>query len=79
MNPEPVAPFSGTLVLGDAEEAILEVAAVVRDWRAARGARQELWQALEGVEGVYVPALFGMEFTPEGRLAEIQTPRPACG
>jgi radical SAM family uncharacterized protein/radical SAM-linked protein len=72
MNPEPVAPFFDALVLGDGEEAVLEVAAVVRDWRAARGTRWELWQALEEIEGVYVPALFGMTFDPEGRLAEIE-------
>jgi radical SAM family uncharacterized protein/radical SAM-linked protein len=72
MNPEPVAPFFDALVLGDAEEAVLEVAAVVRDWRAARGTRWELWQALEEVEGVYVPALFDMAFDSEGRLAQIE-------
>jgi len=71
MNPEPVAPFFDALVLGDAEEAILEVTAVIRDWKAARGTRQELWQALEEVEGVYVPALFAIEFTPAGRLVEM--------
>jgi radical SAM family uncharacterized protein/radical SAM-linked protein len=71
MNPEPVAPFFDALVLGDGEEAILEVAEVVRDWRAAGGGRRELWQALEGVEGVYVPALFAMNFDPEGRLMEV--------
>jgi radical SAM family uncharacterized protein/radical SAM-linked protein len=72
MNPEPVAPFFDALVLGDAEEAVLEVAAVVRDWRAARGTRGELWQALEEIEGVYVPALFDMKFDPEGRVARIE-------
>jgi len=71
MNPEPVAPFFDALVLGDGEEAVLEVAAVVRDWRAARGTRPELWQALEEIEGVYVPALFDMTFDQEGRLTRI--------
>jgi len=70
-NPEPVAPFFDALVLGDGEEAILEVAAVVRAWRAARGTRPELWQALEEVEGVYVPALFDMTFDAAGGLMEI--------
>jgi radical SAM family uncharacterized protein/radical SAM-linked protein len=72
MNPEPVAPFFDALVLGDGEEAVLLVADVVRDWKAARGTRQELWRALEEVEGVYVPALFDMTFDPEGRLTEIR-------
>jgi radical SAM family uncharacterized protein/radical SAM-linked protein len=71
MNPEPVAPFFDALILGDGEEVILEVAAVVQAWRAARGTRQELWRALEEVEGVYVPALFTMNFTDEGHLVEI--------
>ncbi len=72
MNPEPVAPFFDAFVLGDGEEAVLEVADVVRDWKAARGTRRELWQALSEVEGVYVPALFDMAFDPEGRLQEIR-------
>jgi radical SAM family uncharacterized protein/radical SAM-linked protein len=71
MNPEPVAPFFDAILLGDGEEAVLEMAEVVRGWRAARGTRQELWQALEAVAGVYVPALFAMGFDPEGRLQEI--------
>ena len=72
MTPEPVAPFFDALVLGDGEEAVLEVADVVRDWRAARGTRRELWQVLSEVEGVYVPALFDMRFDPDGRLVEIE-------
>ncbi len=70
-NPEPVAPFCDALVLGDGEEAVLEVAETVRAWRAARGTRQELWQALEHLEGVYVPAFFRMDFDEAGRLREI--------
>jgi radical SAM family uncharacterized protein/radical SAM-linked protein len=70
-NPEPVAPFFDAFVLGDGEEAVLEVAAAVRAWKAARGSRTELWRALEELAGVYVPALFQMDFDEEGRLREI--------
>ncbi len=70
-HPEPVAPFFDALVLGDGEEAILEVAAVVREWKTARGTRPELWQALEALEGVYVPALYTMVFDGAGHLREI--------
>jgi radical SAM family uncharacterized protein/radical SAM-linked protein len=73
-NPEPVAPFFDAFVLGDGEEVILEVAAVVSAWKARRGSRQELWQALEELDGVYVPALFQMEFDAVGALQGI-TPR----
>jgi hypothetical protein len=70
-NPEPVAPFLDALVLGDGEEALLEVAQVVRAWRQAHGARPELWRALEELPGVYVPAFFHPEFDGQGRLREI--------
>jgi radical SAM family uncharacterized protein/radical SAM-linked protein len=70
-HPEPVAPFFDALVLGDGETAIVEVARVIKDWKAARGTRRELWLALEEVAGVYVPALFDMTYDEAGRLREI--------
>jgi radical SAM superfamily enzyme YgiQ (UPF0313 family) len=70
-NPEPVAPFFDALVVGDGEEVVLEVAALVAAWKASRGARQELWQALEGLDGIYVPALFDMDFDADGLLQAV--------
>ncbi len=72
-NPEPVAPFLDAVVLGDGEEVVLELAAVVAAWKRSRGSRRELWQALEELDGVYVPALFEMEFDERGRLREINS------
>ncbi|MBI4794972.1 MAG: TIGR03960 family B12-binding radical SAM protein [Deltaproteobacteria bacterium] len=70
-NPEPVAPFFDALVLGDGEEVILELAAAIKAWKAAKGTRRELWQALEEIDGVYVPAFFEPTFDETGRLREI--------
>jgi radical SAM family uncharacterized protein/radical SAM-linked protein len=70
-NPEPVAPFFDALVLGDGEEVILELAELVAAWKARKGDRPELWQALEALEGVYVPALFQTDFDVAGRLQAI--------
>jgi radical SAM family uncharacterized protein/radical SAM-linked protein len=70
-NPESVAPFFDAILIGDGEEAIVEIAHLVRDWRETKGSRRELYQALEMVEGVYVPSLFEMEFDREGHLREI--------
>jgi radical SAM family uncharacterized protein/radical SAM-linked protein len=70
-NPEPVAPFFDALVLGDGEEVILELAAAIKAWKAAKGTRKELWQALEEIEGVYVPAFFEPVWDEDGRLREI--------
>jgi radical SAM family uncharacterized protein/radical SAM-linked protein len=70
-NPEPVAPFFDALVIGDGEDAILEVAETVQAWRAAGGSRRELWQALEAIEGVYVPAFFEPAWDQDGHLREV--------
>ena len=71
-NPEPVAPFFDAILVGDGEEAIVEIAAVVRQWRQDRGSRPELWRALEAVEGVYVPAFFQPVYDAAGRLQEMR-------
>src|SRR5918992_191249 len=36
-NPEPIADFVDAAVLGDGEQAVLEITAVVREWKAAGG------------------------------------------
>jgi radical SAM family uncharacterized protein/radical SAM-linked protein len=70
-NPEPVAPFFDALVFGDGEEVVLEVAEAVKAWKAGKGTRRELWQALEEIEGVYVPAFFEPVWDETGRVREI--------
>ncbi len=63
-NPEPLAPFVDFFVLGDGEEAILDVARVFEAVPDRRGRLE----ALAGVEGVYVPALHPVERLPDGRV-----------
>ncbi len=56
-NPEPIAEFIDAAVLGDGEEAVLELTAIVRDWKAhgRPGGRPELLGRLAGTDGVYLP------------------------
>ena len=68
MNPEPVADFFDAIVLGDGEEAILEIAAVVRGAKRAGLRRPEILARLAALAGVYVPSFFvpqyqGAEFS----------------
>ncbi|MBX6422129.1 TIGR03960 family B12-binding radical SAM protein [Thermosulfurimonas sp. F29] len=74
-NPEPVADFYDAIVFGDGEEAIVEVAEVVREWKAARGTRRELLEALTRLPGLYVPAYFRPVYD-EGRLAAVEPLKP---
>ncbi len=57
LNPAPVAPFFDALLVGDGEEAILEILDRVRDRKSSRGSRSELLRALARIEGVFVPGV----------------------
>ncbi len=64
-NPEPLADFVDAIVLGDGEEAVGELTAVIHAHRKTEGAtgdRSSLLRALAGVEGVYVPSLYEPSF-----------------
>jgi len=55
--PEPLADFMDAFLIGDGEEAALDLCGVVREWRRAGGTREELLRAVKGIAGMYVPAL----------------------
>lgn len=55
-NPAPLAPFLDAFVIGDGEEAILELADSFLRWKSERGSREELLQEWKRLPGLYVPA-----------------------
>ncbi len=57
LNPAPVADFFDAFLVGDGEEAILEIVERVRERKRRNGTRAELLRTLSGVEGVYVPGV----------------------
>ncbi len=55
VNPAPMVPYVDAFLLGDGEEAVVELLSIVRE-RSANGAkREEVLKALSGVDGFYVP------------------------
>lgn len=72
-NPEPLAPFFDAILLGDGEQAVVEIAEQVRQWKR-EGARTktDLLERLALVDGVYIPAFFDIDYHPDGRIAEIR-------
>ncbi|MBL7497203.1 TIGR03960 family B12-binding radical SAM protein [Frankia sp. CNm7] len=72
-NPEPVADFLDAAVLGDGEQAALDITDVVRAFRAAGspGGRQELLARLARRRLVYVPAFFDVRYGDDGAIAAV--------
>lgn len=59
LNPEPMAEFIDVFVIGEAEEAILEIIDVFKRHKAdIKKDRTALLKALSLIEGIYVPSLY---------------------
>jgi len=55
-NPEPMAPFIDAFIIGDGEEAIVEIVEAVRESREE--SREDQLRALARLSGVYVPRFY---------------------
>jgi radical SAM family uncharacterized protein len=77
-NPEPIADFIDCAVLGDGEQAVLEITDVIRTWKAEgrHGGRDELLMRLARTGGVYVPRFYDVDYLPDGRIQRVAPNRP---
>jgi len=57
LNPAPVAAFFDALLVGDGEEAVLEILDRVRERKASGQSRADLLRGLARIEGVFVPGV----------------------
>lgn len=65
-NPEPIAPFIDFFVMGDGEDAIVEIAHIMREMKGK--SRKARLMRLAELEGVYVPALYPFETLENGDI-----------
>jgi radical SAM family uncharacterized protein len=78
-NPEPLAPFIDLFVIGESEELLLELLAVVKkhkDERQGKFDKAILLEELAGLPGVYIPAYYRIEYSPEGNIGQIAAINP---
>lgn len=76
-NPEPVAALFDAVVIGDGEEAALEICKRVREWKGGKDPRKgRVLRDLTEIEGVYVPAFFDPEYGSDGTLSRIEPKLP---
>jgi radical SAM family uncharacterized protein len=72
-NPEPIADFVDAVVLGDGEQAVLEVTRIVREWKrdGRPGGRDGLLLGLAATGAVYVPRFYDVRYLPDGAIAAV--------
>ena len=72
LNPEPMAEFFDLFIIGEAEEAIVEIINVYRryklDYKCLRLTKEELLIELSKIEGVYAPGLYSVDYNAAGQL-----------
>ncbi|MCL4231813.1 MAG: TIGR03960 family B12-binding radical SAM protein [Dehalococcoidia bacterium] len=67
-NPEPMSPFIDAFLIGEGEEAVIEIAGLVRNWRRDSTPRAQRLRDLLSVSGVYVPSFYEPSYDPGGRF-----------
>jgi radical SAM family uncharacterized protein len=71
-NPEPMAPFIDAFFLGEGEDAIVELADLVREWKREGTPRQERLRQLLDRPGVYVPSFYEAKWDDAGHFAGLE-------
>ena len=77
-NPEPMSAFFDAMVIGEGEEVIFEIIDVYEEWKrgSPSATRQQLWAQLARLPGVYVPALYDVQYAADGSIAAIRPTHP---
>ena len=81
-NPEPMADFVDAFLIGEGEDAIVEISETVQAWKVkSKGSRDTgqrmserrvgLLRELARLEGVYVPRFYSVAYHQDGTLAEV--------
>src|SRR6478609_10650698 len=72
-NPETIADFVDAAIIGDGEQAVLTVTAVVREWKAEDrpGGRAGLLLRLAQTGIVYVPRFYDVTYRADGPIAAV--------
>jgi len=70
-NPEPMAGFLDAVLVGDGEEAILEICDRIIEGKQRGYSKGHVLEELSHVKGVYVPSFFQMRYHKDGRIRRI--------
>jgi len=71
-NPEPVADIFDAILVGDGEEAALDICRMVRKAKGERLKKTDLLNMLKQIRGMYIPSLFRPHYSSEGHVDYIE-------
>lgn len=77
-NPEPISRFIDAAVLGDGEQAAVDISDCIAAFKAegSPDGRAGLLARLAELDGVYVPSFYDVDYLPDGRIHRVVPNRP---
>ncbi len=75
-NPEPIADFIDAAVLGDGEQAVIEMTDILRRAKRDGLTREQTLLELAKSGGVYVPRYYDVDYLSDGRIARVAPNHP---
>jgi radical SAM family uncharacterized protein len=78
MAPEPIADFIDAFALGEGEELAGEIVEAYKVWKTSGEPRSALMSRLAAIGGVYVPSLYRVDYTDDGRVASVRPAQTAA-
>ena len=70
-NPEPLSEFIDAFLIGEGEDAILEIAQAVSSGKESGRSREDLLEQLLAVAGLYIPRFYDVSYAEKGTVAEV--------
>ncbi|NQT26373.1 TIGR03960 family B12-binding radical SAM protein [candidate division KSB1 bacterium] len=71
-NPEPLADFLDVVVVGDAEDIVVEIADIIRHAKKEGRARKSILRDLARLPGVYIPSFYKIKYADNGSVSSIE-------
>ncbi|MBR1862574.1 MAG: TIGR03960 family B12-binding radical SAM protein [Ruminococcus sp.] len=70
-NPEPMADFFDIFILGEGEEVNLELLRLYEKMKSEGTDKESFLRAAAGIEGIYVPGFYDVEYNDDGTVSSI--------
>lgn len=69
-NPEPIHDFFDAFLIGDGEEAIVEIIQIISAMKGQK--KEDILSELAGIVGVYVPSFYHVDYSKDGVVSKLE-------
>ncbi|MFP4456358.1 MAG: TIGR03960 family B12-binding radical SAM protein [Clostridia bacterium] len=72
-NPEPIAPFFDIIVLGEAEEVLIEILNIYKLHKKGSYSKEKYLEEIKDIQGVYIPKHFEFKYNEDSTISSIKS------